>query len=571
MRKMPYRLLILLLILLTAISACGLNPKGSGGGPLSNLGFAGTAECLLSGCHDSLEAASGSYAGFTPDTTWALGSHGNINAVPDSVTGTATGCDSCHDPAGDITDAAYLFTTTVASNGISGTVLSAIGLTVRPMVGCEGCHGTGTEHYAYLDTTTFGFSVGDHGIPFDSTVSPVFDHLFHASSCGPCHSPDEHAGAATTNILANQYPEWFGGDGPGIILQDGHADSFIVETANQGDMVDSVRGTACAACHTPEGFVRIFAWSESLPQSTIDRIVAETGNADLTDPDGQPGSSAFGQVTCTSCHSSHEPGNKVRYPFSKADICIQCHNVRALQAADGSGITGTGTLEIPRHPQKEIFEGVQNANNDSLRGVESLSSFLPSYTTADSSHASTATINIPDGCAGCHYTVVNDTDLDQFPQKATTGHEFRPRLETCLIIGCHPGGSNLLIIESGNVVSFTYDPDTVEAFDFSSVLFSGTTYPAFFSDNDYDGDTVVESFQDEITGMLSELKVKIQDAGGDFDASQGLFDLTLMASDSNTIRAAAYNYDYVVEDGSLGMHNPLYVVNLLAASISVLP
>jgi len=514
-----------------------------------------------------MEAASGSYPGFTPATTWALGGHGNINATPDSVTGTASGCDSCHDPTDDIADAAYLFTTT--SNGISGTVLSATGLTVRPMVGCEGCHGTGTEHYAYLDTTSF--SVGSHGIPLDSTVSPIYDHLFHASSCGPCHSPDEHAGAATTNILANQYPEWFGGDGPGIILQDGHADSFIVETANQGDMVDSVRGTPCAACHTPEGFVRIFAWSESLPQSTIDRIVAETGDADLTDPDGQPGSAAFSQVTCTSCHSSHEPGNKVRYPFSKADICIQCHNVRALQSADGSGITGTGTLEIPRHPQKEIFEGVQNANNDSLRGVESLPSFLPSYTTADSSHAGTGTNNIPDGCVGCHYTVVNGTDLDQFPQKATTGHKFRPRLETCLVANCHLGGSNLLIIESGSAVSFTYDPDTVEAFDFSSVLFSGTAHPAFFSDNDYDGNAVVESFQDEISGMLEILKGKILSAGGDFDSAQGLFDLTLMASDSNTVRAAAYNYDYIVEDSSLGMHNPLYVVNLLAASISVLP
>ncbi len=564
MRKMPYRLLALLLILLTAIFACGYNPKSSGGGPLPNLGFAGTAECLLSGCHDTLEAASGSYPGFTPDTTWALGGHGNINAVPDSVTGTVSGCDSCHDPVDDIADAAYLFTNTVTSNGISGTVLSAIGLTARPMAGCEGCHGTGIEHYAYVDTT--GFSVGNHGIPLDSTVSPIFDHLFHASSCGPCHSPDEHAGAATTNILANQYPEWFGGDGPGITLQDGHADSFIVETANQGDMVDSVRGTPCAACHTPEGFVRIFAWNESLPQSTIDRIIAETGNADLTDPDALPGPAAFGQVTCTSCHSSHEPGNKVRSPFTISDLCIQCHNVRELQSADGSGISGTGTLEIPRHPQKEIFEGVGNANNDSLRGVESLSSFLPSYTTADSMHAGTN--NIPDGCAGCHKTEVYDADLTQFPQKATTGHAFRPRLETCLTAGsCHVSSDFLFADQS----SFAYSTTTIAAFDFSSILYSGTTYPLMFSDNDYDNDGTEETFQDEISGMLDKLKEKILLAGGDFDSAQGLFDLTLMASDSNTVRAAAYNYDYVVEDASLGMHNPLYVVNLLAASISVLP
>ncbi len=78
----------------------------------------------------------------------------------------------------------------------------------------------------------------------------------------------------------------------------------------------------------------------------------------------------------------------------------------------------------------------------------------------------------------------------------------------------------------------------------------------------------MEPLQTEISGLLSELKALLPEA--DFDSQQGVFDLTLMASRTSTQRAAAYNYDFVVGDGSLGYHNPIYCANLLAASISVL-
>ena len=81
----------------------------------------------------------------------------------------------------------------------------------------------------------------------------------------------------------------------------------------------------------------------------------------------------------------------------------------------------------------------------------------------------------------------------------------------------------------------------------------------------------MEPLQTEIQGMLSDLKDALTGVGVLFDDSQGLFDLTQMASRTSTERAAAYNYDFVVGDGSLGYHNPIYCVNLLASSISALP
>ena len=123
---------------------------------------------------------------------------------------------------------------------------------------------------------------------------------------------------------------------------------------------------------------------------------------------------------------------------------------------------------------------------------------------------------------------------------------------------------------SGDVAvrsSASFEDSTIASFDFGSIYYSVSGQPG----TDHDGDGTVEPFQTEVSGMLSDLKNLLTGAGVPFDDTQGLFNLTQMASRTTTERAAAYNYDFVVEDGSLGYHNPIYVVNLLAASISALP
>jgi hypothetical protein len=401
---------------------------------------------------------------------------------------------------------------------------------------------------------------GDHREPMPSTILNIFGNPYHLTSCGPCHSRSHHSGGASLdNILTNQYAEWWQGDGPGVFYDDGHSNSLVVETI-QGFMTSTVRGIPCGACHTVEGFVTYFAKGDTswaLSQSEIDRIISETGDTDVTDPSSFPGSAALPQVSCVSCHSSHEPANSIRSPFTNALLCVTCHNVRDLMADTGSGQSGTSGLEIPRHPQKEVFEGVKTTSNDGYRGVESLPGFIPS----DSIHAGSD--NIPGGCTGCHYLTVSDVDYDQFPLKATTGHAFVPRLENCLTGGCH--GIEDFLLSDGSAAS--YEDSTIASFDFSSIYYSVIGQPG----TDHDGDGEVEPFQTEIEGMLEELKDRLTGRGIDFDSDSGLFDLTEMAAWTTTERAAAYNYDFIVGDGSLGYHNPIYTVNLLAASISAVP
>jgi predicted CXXCH cytochrome family protein len=415
------------------------------------------------------------------------------------------------------------------------------------------------EHYAYAGTNPY---YGDHREPLPTTILNIWGNPYHMNSCGPCHSPSHHAGGASNeNILSNQYAEWWQGDGTGFLYDDGHSDSLGVETS-QGLMTGTVRGAPCAACHTVEGFITYFAQGDTgwaLNQAEIDRIISETGDTDVDNPSPLPGPAALPQVSCVSCHSSHEPGSLIRQPFTRASLCVTCHNVRDLASDAGSGQTGTTDLEVPRHPQKELFEGFKSAANDGYRGVES----LPGFTPTDSSHAGTD--NIPDGCAGCHYLMVSDVAFDEYPFKATTGHGFKPRLENCLDSpgGCHETGD--FYLSDGSAAS--YDDSTIASFDFTSIYYSGDFHPGM----DYDGDGDVEPLTVEIEGMLGELKKRLRDRGIAFDSAQGLFDLTDMAARTATERAAAYNYDFVVEDGSFGYHNPIYVVNLLAASISAVP
>ena len=571
------RIIVGLLSAFLTFTGCGFNPKDSGGG-IPSVVEKGTVECLYAGCHDSFVAT----LGFNPDTTWAGGRHGNpdndpafVFSVPDFALSEDT-CVGCHNPIEDgRNDYAYLFT-----SDVTGTFPAT---PVHPIVGCEACHGAGMEHYAYAHADTadgtpptvhpdYDPAFGDtHYLPDLSTVSDTFPNSDHLLACGPCHSPSQHAGGSSlNNVLANQYPEWYGADGQGFFSDDGHSDSLVVEST-QGMMTSTVRGTPCAACHTVEGFVTYYArgdtsWASS--QTVIDRLISETGDTDITDPGTLPGTASLPQVSCVSCHPSHEPGVLVRAldgaatsTQSMANLCVKCHNIRLLSSDLGAGQSGTGDLEIPRHPQKEVFQGAKNPANDSLRGIETLPGFIGS----DSVHAGTD--NIPEGCAGCHYLYVPEQNLAEFPLKATTGHRFVPRMENCLssygLGGCHQETDFLL----SDGTDPSYEDSTLASFDFGSIYYS----VAGQQGTDYDLDGKVEPLQTEIQGMLNDLKDALTGAGVLFDDSQGLFDLTQMASKTTTERAAAYNYDFVVGDRSLGYHNPVYVVNLLAASISALP
>jgi hypothetical protein len=79
---------------------------------------------------------------------------------------------------------------------------------------------------------------------------------------------------------------------------------------------------------------------------------------------------------------------------------------------------------------------------------------------------------------------------------------------------------------------------------------------------DYDGNGIVEGVQTEVTGLLGKLAFLLPPVG----TAKG--DIDISSSWSKQQLRAAYNYRFVQEDGSFGVHNLSYAVGLLKASIA---
>jgi len=93
---------------------------------------------------------------------------------------------------------------------------------------------------------------------------------------------------------------------------------------------------------------------------------------------------------------------------------------------------------------------------------------------------------------------------------------------------------------------------------------------------DYDGNGEATGFQDETEGLLTLLEEAISESidGGSFESSHGSVVFTDEAGNEiqapNEAYQAAFNYMLVSNDGSLGIHNPIFVVQLLQQSYSEL-
>lgn len=235
-------------------------------------------------------------------------------------------------------------------------------------------------------------------------------------------------------------------------------------------------------------------------------------------------------IGCPQCHDPHGSSNPYSLRSLPADtlangvsfaslgtgkICVTCHQSRN-NASKYITVKGSFTQHWGTH---------HSVQGDVLLGTNAATFGFPFIT---GSHK-----NIPGGCNGCHMSPTTDTGTVQ--RDKVGGHTWNlhdaasnyDHTKGC--IGCHPGK---------------------------------TSFDQFIAPQDFDGDTQIEPWMNEVQGCITNLSIALPPAGVDSISWQ------MIARDSMNLnlRKAYWNYQMIAYDGSFGMHNPFYAIQVLLTS-----
>jgi len=295
--------------------------------------------------------------------------------------------------------------------------------------------------------------------------------------------------------------------------------------------------TACARCHTSQGFVEY----------------QETGI--VSEPFAVPQT-----ISCTTCHNEHRSfdfendGNDFALraidpiqlitdanytidlsndsnPLGTSNTCINCHQPRTAPPATADAVDGkfmiTSTHWGSHHgPQATMLEGIQGAEIAGLEGYPAPNTF-PHRTQAS--------------CVSCHMGETTDG--------SDGGHTFFPTRGTC--VACHDDST------FPNATSFDhsgFQTETVERLEVLAGLLANIVGQDIAKDANGDWQPVFEA-----DGITPVTHVGIVVNGSPV---RGLYDFL----DAQ----AAWNFILIEEDKSKGVHNPAYVEALLPNTITAL-
>lgn len=441
--------------------------------------FGSTPNCMM--CHGATPAFVEIF------NRWKVGGHANrFRYQIDSATSYSTSCMKCHTTGYDHNK--------FANNGGFDDRARTLGWvwsgpphpgkwdslkTVYPnlvnfaTIGCESCHGPGSEHALTTDTNKI-----------DISMSP--------GKCAKCHdSPSNH----------NIYSMWKNSVHSHPVME-----GRTVAASSRNTFSD------CNRCH--DGYTYM-GFSKNLALAP-----------NLTTADQQ-------SIGCAACHDPHGNTNEYSlrnrpagsdtlaggftYPNAGAGkVCLDCHKAR--RSPSWYIVTGgsfSSTWGPHESPQGDVVLG---KNAASFGGVPYISG----------SHK-----NIGGVCVGCHMAPTTDTGT--VTRDKVGGHSMNLHYSATNydhVAGCqscHPGK---------------------------------TSFDDFLAPEDYDGDNVIEPWQKEVEGCITKLRIALPPAGLDSVNWQ------LIARDSNNLnlRKAYWNYLYISNDKSLGMHNPFYTIQVLLTS-----
>jgi len=381
---------------------------------------------------------------------------------------------------------------------------------------CEPCHTVNQDE-----------TEGNSG--YDEVPTAKFQDV----QCESCHGPgSEHVNGPSSDNITSQ--EGALAVETCSVCHDGTHHPYYTqwqESAHNFDPSTAAHGAGdrsyCQPCHSGTGFVEAF-------DDEYDDLYA---NAE----------SKMG-ITCGVCHDSHSNENvgQVRtvasYTFlggetadegGSGQLCVQCHHARH-----------DAEEQVPAGD--EHFGPHSSTQGDVVYGTTGNETVNSTFTFASTGHGL-----VEDACSACH---VYMTDYDPVTDFANVGHTFEPRVEACG--DCH--GSNI-----------------------------STSFKDIMAKKDLDDDGSIEPVQTEVEGLIYLLAETMVDYDnthynskylGNADPTADGFLSVVMDSINNTytdsteagavkLREGGFNLFYAYDDGSMGIHNPTYIVQLLQQSI----
>jgi len=272
----------------------------------------------------------------------------------------------------------------------------------------------------------------------------------------------------------------------------------------------NTRYQSCERCHTHEGFI-----------AEVTGVEAAGDN--------------FSPITCFTCHKPHSSGNlepRVTeavvledgisvFDRGPANLCASCHH----------GRENVLTLVVDSVELDSRFGPHHSNQSDMLIGANAYE--FADYAYTNSWHST----GVTNGCVECH--------MSKSMHESVGGHSWTMENEDRHFVnlsGCNQSGQN------GESSCHVTPLDSLNR----------------VAHADFDGDGDVEGVHDEIEGLLESLHTLLELAGlVDEDGDP----LSVVVPDADSA-GAVFNFKFVEEDHSHGIHNTDYAVGLLQSSIN---
>jgi hypothetical protein len=281
----------------------------------------------------------------------------------------------------------------------------------------------------------------------------------------------------------------------------------------------------CVGCHTSDGFI-----GRVNKVATTNTVYSAIGCQTCHEPHGDttPASNVhllrvLGSVTM--------PDGTVVTNAGNGALCLQCHHNR----------NGSVTNILANYPLgKPTWQGGSSFGpHDGPQGdmIEGVNAWTYGQSIPSGAHRDT----VSDLCVGCHMQTVNLGDpaflhagghTFEMSYAVVTNGVTNMVAKTDACVGCH---------------------GPIDTFDLPR--------------QDYNGDGIIEGVQTEVQHLLDKVSTFLPNAQGVVDGSVKS-SLSVKTNWTQQQLEAAYNWQFVNNDGSKGVHNAPYATGLLKASIA---